>query len=257
MQDTLSPRGTVSWPDHSWSLREERRTFHTDFRNRGARSWGERASDVVGRGPCHSHWQGFCPLTQGRQQSSDNSAAYFKITTLFLSLDTSISANHFLVWLWVLRSGDPHSTPSWERHLCTSVLHQGSHSAHLLLNSCHNFLSCAAKFPGGSLTPAIPKSLLHLFATHIPLASFARVTWSFLVPKSRAHSSIPHLTELHSHLPTTSSEVERTVSPLPKRATFKSPAPINREKLSCQSADLKIGKGLWTVGVDPMEPQES
>ena len=40
MQDTLSPRGTVSWPDHSWSPREERQTFHTDFRNRGARSWG-------------------------------------------------------------------------------------------------------------------------------------------------------------------------------------------------------------------------
>lgn len=124
------------------------------------------------------------------------------------------------------------------------MLHQGSHSAHLLLNSCHNFLSFAAKFPGESLTPAIPKSLPHLLATHIPLASFARMTRSFLVPKSRGHSSIPRLIGLLSHLLTTSSEVERTESPLPKRATFKSPAPVNTEKLSCLSADLKIGKTL-------------
>lgn len=125
------------------------------------------------------------------------------------------------------------------------------------MNSCHNILSFAAKFPGGSLTPAIPKSLPHLLATHIPLASFARVTWSFLVPKSRGHSSIPHPIGLLSHLLTTSSEAERTVSPLPKRATLKSPAPVNTEKLSCPSVDLKIGKGLWTVRVDSMEPLES
>lgn len=114
-----------------------------------------------------------------------------------------------------------------------------------------------SKIPGRILNTCHPQVLAAFACNPHSTGIIHQGDLELSVPKSRGHSSIPHPTGLLSHLLTTSSEVERTVSRLPKRATFKSPAPVNTEKLSCPSADLKIGKGLWTVGVDSMEPQES
>lgn len=114
-----------------------------------------------------------------------------------------------------------------------------------------------SKIPGRILNTCHPQVLAAFACNPHSTGIICQGDLELSGPKSRGHSSIPHLTEPHSHLLTTSSEVDRTVSPLPKRVTFKSPAPVNTEKLSCQSADLKIGKGLWTVRVDPMEPRES